>query len=183
MLQNVCGTGLKRDLTASRSVEENIKIARRSFFHYGALGAFQGDLNLLSTGSVVETCVMPVLMYESENWSLMERCFDLLVSFLGEIAKRALKWPKHFSKSADLLTTGVEGMHSRLLTRKLGFLRWHLVEEASGIGTFIVTSMLDDPDSLCIVQECRDLEEEYGTKFTYNILADADAVIIADIRK
>ena len=44
-----------------------------------------------------------------------------------------------------------------------------------------MTSMLEDPDSLCIVQECRDLEEEYGTKFTDKILADADAVIMADI--
>ena len=119
---------------------------------------------------------MPVLMYGSENWILKERCIDLLVSFLGEIAKRALQWPKHFS--VGLLTTGLEDMHSRLLTRKLGFLRWHLVKEASGIGTLVVTSMLDDPDSLCIVQECRDLEEEYGTKFTDKIFADAGAVII-----
>ena len=74
-------------------------------------------------------------------------------------------------------------MHSRLLTRKLVFLRQHLVEEALGIGTLVVTSMLEDPDSLCIVQECRDLEEEYGTKFTDKILADADAVIMADVRK
>ena len=46
-----------------------------------------------------------------------------------------------------------------------------------------MTSILDDLDSLCIVQECRDLEEEYGKKFTYKILADADAVIMADVRK
>ena len=51
-------------------MEENIKKERRSFFHYGALGDFQGDLNPLSTGSVLETCVMPVLMYGSENWIL-----------------------------------------------------------------------------------------------------------------
>ena len=73
-------------------------------------------------------------------------------------------------------------MYSRLLTRKLGYLRRHLVEEASGIGTLVVTSLLEDPDSLCIVQECRDLEE-YGTKLTTKILANADAVIMADVRK
>ena len=132
--------------------------------------------------SSLETCVMPVLMYMygSENWILTERCVDLLVSFLWEIAKRALKWPKHFSNSAALLTTGLEVMYSRLMTRKLSYLRWHLVEEASGIGTLIVTSLLEDPDSLCIVQECRDLEE-YGTKLTNKILANADAVIMADV--
>ena len=118
----MCGLLWKRDLTTSRSVEENIKKARRSFFHYGALGAFQGDLNPLSTGSVLETCVIPVLMYGSEIWILTERCIDLLVSFLGEMAKRVIKWPKHFSNSAALLTTGLEGMHSSFLTRKLGIL-------------------------------------------------------------
>ena len=111
---------------------------------------------MLSTGCVVETCVMPVLMYMygNENWILTERCIDLLVSFLGEIAKRALKWPKHFSNSSALLTTGLEVKYSRLLTRKLGYLRRHLVEEASGIGTLDVTSLLEDPDSLRIIQEC-----------------------------
>ena len=42
---------------------------------------------------------MPVLLYDSENWILLENCQDQLSSFLGEIAKRALKWPKHFSNS------------------------------------------------------------------------------------
>ena len=46
-----------------------------------------------------------------------------------------------------------------------------------------MTSILDDLDSLCIVQECRDLKEEYRKKFTDKILADADAVIMADVRK
>ena len=55
-----------RDLTASKSVEENIRNARRTISHYGCL-AFQGDLNPLSTGSIIQTCVMPVLMYGSEN--------------------------------------------------------------------------------------------------------------------
>ena len=32
--------------------------ARRSFFMYGALGAFQGDLSPLSTRSVIEMCVV-----------------------------------------------------------------------------------------------------------------------------
>ena len=46
-----------------------------------------------------------------------------------------------------------------------------------------MTSLLEDLDLLCIVQECRDLEEEYVTKFTNKILADVDAVIMADVRK
>ena len=84
-----------RDLTASKQVDENIKKARRTFFHYGTLGTFQGNLNPLSTGSIIQTCVMPVLMYGSENWVLTDKSIVQLESFLGEMAKRAkraLKW-------------------------------------------------------------------------------------------
>ena len=34
----------KGDLYATKSVDENIKKARRSFFHYGSIDAFQGDI-------------------------------------------------------------------------------------------------------------------------------------------
>ena len=37
-------------------------------FHYGSLGAFQGDLSHLSTRSIIETCVIPILLFGSENW-------------------------------------------------------------------------------------------------------------------
>ena len=46
----------KGDLLASRAVEENIKKARRAFFHYGSIGVFQGDLSPLSCRLVLETC-------------------------------------------------------------------------------------------------------------------------------
>ena len=172
-----------RHLTVNKSVEENIKKARRSFFHYGALGAFQGDLNPLSTVSVLETCVMPVLLYGSENWILTERCLDQLDSFLGEMAKRALKWPKHFSNTAALMALGMETARSKILIRKLGFLRRQLLEDATGIGALAVRSMLDDPNSLCVVQECRDLEVVYGTEYTSKILNCADEVNVGDLKK
>ena len=44
----------KGDLPATWSVEENVWKARRTFFHYGSIGAFQGDLSPLSSGSVLE---------------------------------------------------------------------------------------------------------------------------------
>ena len=72
-----------------------------------ALGTFQGGLNPLSTGSIIQTCVMPVLMYGSENWLLTINQLD---SFLGEMAKRALKWPRHFSNTAALVTIGMESI-------------------------------------------------------------------------
>lgn len=59
------------DLLATRVVEENIKKAQRVFFHYVSIGVFQGDLSPVSC-SVLETCVMPVLLYGCENWILMD---------------------------------------------------------------------------------------------------------------
>ena len=52
----------------SRSVKENIKKARRAFFHFSSIGVFQGDISPLSSREVIESCVMPVLLYGSENW-------------------------------------------------------------------------------------------------------------------
>ena len=56
------------DLLTSHAVEENIQKARQAFFHFGSIRGFQGDLSPLSTRSVVETCVVPVLLYGCENW-------------------------------------------------------------------------------------------------------------------
>ena len=48
-----------RDLFATTSIEENVKKARRASFSYGSMGAFQGDLNPLSSKSIIESCVVP----------------------------------------------------------------------------------------------------------------------------
>ena len=68
----------KGDLSASRSVEENIKKARSAFFHFGSIGICQGDISPLSSREVMESCVMPVLLYGSENWILTEALMERL---------------------------------------------------------------------------------------------------------
>ena len=45
---------------ATKGVDEAIKKARRAFFAYGAMGAFQGKLNPLSGKTIFDTCVVPV---------------------------------------------------------------------------------------------------------------------------
>ena len=85
---------------ANRAVEEGIKKARRSFFHFGSIGVFQGDLSPLSSRTVVESCVLPVLLYGSENWVLTEQLISRLEAFQGEVAKRILKLPKWSSNTA-----------------------------------------------------------------------------------
>lgn len=45
---------------ATKSVEENIAKARHTFFHYGSIGVFLGDISPLLSRSVLESCVMPI---------------------------------------------------------------------------------------------------------------------------
>ena len=44
-IRKCLGFWWKGNLQATRSVDENIKKARRGFFHYGSIGAFQGHLS------------------------------------------------------------------------------------------------------------------------------------------
>ena len=58
------------DLSAKPSIQYNIMKARKSFFAYGSMSVVQGDLSPLSGRSVVETCILPILLYGAENWCL-----------------------------------------------------------------------------------------------------------------
>ena len=50
-----------------RCVDKNIKKARKTSFNFASIGVFRGSLNPLSSVSVIETFVMPLLMYSAEN--------------------------------------------------------------------------------------------------------------------
>ena len=54
-----------------------------------------GDLSLLSVWSVVEVCVMPVLMHGLENWILNVTTTMLVESFLAVMGKRIRNLPKY----------------------------------------------------------------------------------------
>ena len=77
---------------------------------------------------------MPVLLCGCKNWIVTERCLKRLDSFLGELAKRALKWPMHFSNTAAMTTLDVESVSSRLIIRKLSFLLRQVSHNAVGVG-------------------------------------------------
>ena len=124
------------DLTASRCVEENIKKSRRAFFHFGSIGAFQGDISPLSSRSVLESCVMPTLLYGAENWVLTEKLLEKLEAFQGELVKRILKWPKCFSNTVACTTLDV-------LVAKLGFLKHVMSKGTDGLCGRIVLSLCD----------------------------------------
>ena len=145
---------------------ENIKKARRAFFGYGSLGVFQGSLNPLSSASVIECCVLPVLLYGAENWILTSVLLDTLEKFQGELAKRVLRWPRHHSNTAAVVALGLESVKSRVLGLKLGFLQRVL----DGGAELVVESCEEGVSSLCLVKECEDLEEMCEVKYCRRIL-------------
>ena len=84
----------KGDLSSSKSIEENISKARQAFFHLEALAFFAVTSVLYHQDlSWRHVSRIPILLYGSENWILMENLLKKLESFQGELAKRILKWP------------------------------------------------------------------------------------------
>ena len=55
------------------SVDENVKRARRTFFHYGSIGVFQGDLSPLSSRSILEYHRGRAGSWK-ESWVFSRRC-------------------------------------------------------------------------------------------------------------
>ena len=66
-------------------------------------------------------------------------------------------------------------MKSRILCQKLGFLQRLLADEAVRVGAAAMRSLCDDVES-CLVKECCELESTYGTRFTDDLLTDANCV-------
>ena len=50
---------------------------------------------------------MPVLLYRSENWILMDALIRRLETFQAEPIKRVLKWPKHHLNTAAVAVLDV----------------------------------------------------------------------------
>ena len=90
------------------------------------------------------------------------------------------------SNNAALVAMDLQSAKSRLLLRKLSFLRRQLVTdsmESGNVDVMALKSLIDDPESLCLVKECRDLEDHFGTEYTAQILSDADSCSVKEIQK
>jgi len=170
------------DLLATTSVDKNIQKARGAFFHYGSIGVFQGDICPLSSRSVLECCVLPVLLYGCENWIITEVLWQKLESFQAGLVKRILRWPKHHSNTAALLTVDIPSVRSRVLVAKLGFLYKVVRSDPRSLSGQALFALSDGVDSLCIVKECRELEEQFGTTYTDEILGGRE-LSIKDMKK
>ena len=72
-------------LTSSdASILKNITKGRRAFFAYGSISSYTGELNSLSSCHIIDTCVMPILLYGAENWMLTDQLVAKLESFQAE---------------------------------------------------------------------------------------------------
>ena len=158
------------DLSARPSIEHNILKARKSFFAYGSMGLFQGNLSPLSGRSVVETCILPILMYGVENWCLSHISIQMLDSFLGELSKRLLKLPRWYSNTPASIVIGLRSARAICLHRKLNFLHKISGEISETVSSQTLLSLSDDIDSICLIRECRDLEEFFNLSFTSGVL-------------
>ena len=63
----------------------------------------------LSSCSIVEMCILPILLCGGENWVMSAESIKMLECFQGEIAKRILQLPKWYSNTtANVVYTWLE---------------------------------------------------------------------------
>ena len=65
------GVWWSTSLSSNKWIEENIRKARGAFFARGC-GVFNGALNPLSSRSIIECCILAVLLYSAESWTLVK---------------------------------------------------------------------------------------------------------------
>ena len=155
-------------LSARRGVEKNINKARRQFFHLGSSGCFLGHSNPISAREVMETCVMPTLLYGAENWILDEACLDLLERFQAEIGRRILRYHSYLAVQISL---SLPSIASRILIQKLGY----LLRLSSSKDVSIATNAIKmiaclNAYNLSLVKQCIFLDPKLKTNCTAQIL-------------
>ena len=109
------GVWWSESLSAKVSIAKNIAKARKAFFAFGSIGAFQGKLNPLSSSCVVA-------LYGCEIWLLDSTCLSLLESFQCEIGRRILQLSKHHSNNVVRIGLHWPSVGTCILLRKLAFL-------------------------------------------------------------
>ena len=90
--------------------------------------------------------------------------------------KRVLKWPKHHSNTAAITALEMPTMRSRLLVTKLGFLRRVMENSSGSFSGRVLEALCDDVESMCLVKECRELEESFGTRHVEAVIRGNAAV-------
>ena len=121
-------------------------------------------LNPLSSCSIFETCIVPILLYGSETWLLDSTSLNALESFQHEIGCRILRVPRCYSKSAVRIGLHWPSVATRVLIRKLSFLSKLLSGTMDTISRRIFTSLaMENVFETSIVQQCKMLEANLST--------------------
>ena len=169
--------------SSRKSIEERICKARRAFFANGDLGAFHGLLNPLSSRSLVESCVFPVLMYGAEAWSITASLLLKLESFQSEIGKKILRLPRFTANLVPLLALNWPTMRCRCLCAKLSFLHKIQSSKQCTLGTEVFNTLtFPSIESSLLINQCRLLEQPYSRKFTEEVLTNPD-IFMRSLRK
>ena len=66
-------------------------------------------------------------------------------------------------------------MRSKLLVAKLGFLWRVVMSDLGSLSTRVLETLCDDAKSVCLVRECRKLEESFGTRYADSVMRGGEA--------
>ena len=140
------------------------------------MGVFHGVLNPLSSKSIVECCVMPVLMYGSESWVLNSSLLSKLESFQSELRKRISKY-SITTNNIPLLALRWPSMCARLLCNKLSFLHHICNGQSTSLSTQVFRSLAaSDSSSISLVRQSQFLDQTLGTEFTKEVLTNKKSI-------
>lgn len=153
------GVWWNSSLSAKHSATDNITKAWRAFFALGRLIAFQGDLNLLSSCNIFETCIIPTILYGSETCLVDSSSLNALESFQNKIGCCILLVSKFYSKLAVCIGLHWPTVSTRTLIRKLCVLSKLLTGRKDTISHRIFTSLAtEDIFETSILRQSRMLE-------------------------
>ena len=153
-------------------MESNINKARRQFFALASSGCFLGHSNHLFR-EVIETSVIPTLLYGAENWILDKGCLELIENFQVEIGRRVLKLFRYHSGLAVRIGPPLPSVTSRILKQKLTYLSHLLSSEDEYIATRTFKTISNqNAYDLSLVKQCIFLDSKLKTNCTAQILSN-----------
>ena len=166
----ILGSWFTSDLSSKTSVANNKKKAYNAFFANGKSGLLEGKPNPLTSREIVKHCVIPIPLYGSEHWTLNESLISSLESCQAKLGKRILALSRFTSNFVPCLTLYWPSIRTRILLRKLFFLRRCIMNENTISGQ-VLRSILAKTTAPSLVQQCHFLEQLLGTNRTDKILS------------
>ena len=137
----------------------------------GSIGAYQGALNPLSGRSLFSTFVLPILLY---SWILTNSQISTLEGFQAEIARRILRLSKFHSHLSVVVALRWPRLRVCILLRKLAFLVKLLQSNHHISSRVFRTLSSEDVSKISRVEQCQQLECEFGTLYLEKCLNDPD---------